>query len=166
MTPQEARARQTEVMRQWRAANPERDRENWQRQHSQPGYRAKQSEYSREVRQPRRRIHGHGLTPEEFAQLVEDQDGRCYLCNELLDAENQRRIHIDHDHSCCRGRWSCGACVRGIACAGCNKAIARYGDSPERMEQAAAALRAANERVAARRAVRSISDVSPVVILN
>lgn len=55
--------------------------------------------------------------------------------------------------------------MRGIACAGCNKAIARYGDSPERLEQAAAALRAANARVAERLAARDAQGELPLNVV-
>jgi hypothetical protein len=30
---------------------------------------------------------------------------------------------VDHDHSCCPGRQTCGKCVRGLICRQCNTAF-------------------------------------------
>ena len=164
MTPEEARARKTEQMRTWRAENPERNRENWQR--SKAKRRSKQQDYERTVQAPLRRVRRHGLTPEEFMFLFAEQGGRCYLCSKPLSLEKSKngkqKIHIDHDHSCCPGITSCGDCVRGLACPGCNTAIGIFGDSPERLEHAAAALRAANARVAERIAARGVQGELPL----
>ena len=37
---------------------------------------------------------------------------------------------VDHDHSCCSKRETCGKCVRGILCASCNKALGLLKESP------------------------------------
>jgi hypothetical protein len=58
----------------------------------------------------------------------------CELCGD----KPERSLHIDHDHNCCSGTQTCGSCVRGIVCNGCNKAIDRYergymrSDNPKR----------------------------------
>jgi hypothetical protein len=67
-----------------------------------------------------------------------------------------RKIHVDHDHSCCRGVRSCGKCVRGIACEPCNKGIGAFGDDPERLMRVAERLAAASAEVAARRAAAPV----------
>jgi hypothetical protein len=162
VAPAKRRAQKTEAMRRWRAENPERDQAAWQRSHAQPRNRDRQREYERTVRSSLRRFLRHGLTPEQFMELVEEQQGCCYLCSKPLDLESQRKVHIDHDHSCCRGDRSCGLCVRGIACAGCNFGIGVFGDSPERLERAASALRAANARVAERLAGRLVQEELPL----
>lgn len=122
------------AVQRWREANPEvarqRGIENGQK------YRDK---------------YLYGLTPDSRAELLAAQNGCCYLCDEPLDLENPRKIHVDHDHSCCRGTRSCGKCIRGIACERCNKGIGLFGDDPDRMERVAARLRAANAAVIARR---------------
>lgn len=47
----------------------------------------------------------------------------CQVCS------SGRRIHVDHDHSCCsRSGESCGKCVRGALCSNCNTAIGLFGD--------------------------------------
>ncbi len=75
------------------------------------------------------------------------QDGLCFLCNEPLDFETPRRVHIDHDKTCCRGRRSCGTCVRGLACNKCNAGIGHFGDDADRMRRVADNLEMANRKV-------------------
>jgi hypothetical protein len=71
----------------------------------------------------------HHLTDEQFNYMIELYDGLCWSCQENL-AQN-----IDHDHSCCPGPYSCGDCVRGLLCAGCNTAIGHVGDSVDRLQK-------------------------------
>lgn len=42
---------------------------------------------------------------------------------------------IDHDHTCCPGRTSCGECIRGVLCANCNSALGQVHDSVDRLNQ-------------------------------
>lgn len=79
--------------------------------------------------------------------MAEEQQGCCYLCNEPLDMEAYRAVHVDHDHSCCRGQKSCGTCIRGLACQKCNQGIGQFGDDPERMRRVADNLEMANRRL-------------------
>jgi hypothetical protein len=46
----------------------------------------------------------------------------CELCGD----NPERSLHVDHDHKCCDGLITCGNCVRGIVCSGCNKIIDKY----------------------------------------
>jgi Recombination endonuclease VII len=97
----------------------------------------------------------YGLTPDRVADLAVEQDNACYLCGEPLDWDNPRKIHVDHDHSCCRGRRSCGTCVRGLACHPCNTAIGLLGDDPERMRRVADNLEMAHRRLRETRPIRA-----------
>ena len=120
-----------EIVARWRAAHPE-------------------TVHERNVRdgQKYRDKYLYGMSPEDRAELLAKQDGCCYLCSEPLNLDKPRKIHVDHDHSCCRGVRSCGKCVRGLACEPCNKGIGSFGDDPERMRRAAGRLEAAQAKVA------------------
>lgn len=87
------------------------------------------------------------ITPEARQQLIDDQDGCCYLCGDQLLLEQPRKVHVDHDHSCCSGNTACGKCVRGIACDPCNRGIGYFQDDPGRLERVAENLRAAHARL-------------------
>lgn len=75
------------------------------------------------------------LTPEQWEAMLAECDGRCSICRvKLLTLSEQ---YVDHDHSCCGGGGSCGACVRAILCRSCNFGIAAFGDRPELMRRGA-----------------------------
>lgn len=105
-------------------------------------------EYSRWVHMKAR----YGLDRESFDAMVAAQGGCCYLCGDPLELDKPRRIHVDHDHSCCgpKRQKLCGSCVRGLSCEPCNKGIGTFGDDPERMRRVAGNLEMANQRLRAR----------------
>jgi hypothetical protein len=82
-----------------------------------------------------RRTHkllGYGLTQEVFARFLAVQGSACGMCHKKF--EEGQYICIDHDHSCCPGeKQSCGMCVRGLLCMGCNRSLGhierRYADA-------------------------------------
>ena len=95
------------------------------------------------VAHPGRRDSKHlyytfGLTPHDYDTILEKQGGVCAICNgpELTNS----RFSIDHDHTCCPGRKSCGHCVRGLLCRQCNTGIGSLGDSVETLAAAIAYL--------------------------
>lgn len=94
--------------------------------------------------------HRYGLTLEDRQQMLVDQSGCCYLCGDALDISQNRKIHTDHDRSCCPGSRSCGKCIRGLSCEHCNRGIGMFNDDPDRMRRAADALEAAKAKVVAR----------------
>jgi hypothetical protein len=68
------------------------------------------------------RLSQYGLTPEEFARLLEAQGYACAMGGEHF--EEGDTICIDHDHECCPDdKRSCGRCVRGLLCMSCNTAL-------------------------------------------
>lgn len=96
----------------------------------------------------------YGITPDQWQEFFDTQNGLCYLCDEPLNIETRHGINVDHDHSCCRGKRSCGSCIRGLACHPCNTGIGAFGDDPDRMRRVADNLELANRRV------RNIPEVS------
>lgn len=59
------------------------------------------------------------LTVDEYEAMLLAQGGVCAVCKQISD----RRLCVDHDHSCCPGKRSCGKCVRQLLCTGCNFTI-------------------------------------------
>lgn len=96
--------------REWRAKNPD-----------------KSSAATRKYR--------YGLTSGQFAQMLERQGGLC-----AIPTCNRAARHVDHDHSCCPGVRSCGKCVRGILCGGCNRMLRMAAEDPRRLRAAASWL--------------------------
>lgn len=71
----------------------------------------------------------YGLTTAQYQALVEacrkNDKGQalCMMCNRV------RARAVDHDHSCCAGKTSCGKCVRGLLCTRCNVFLGHSRDS-------------------------------------
>jgi hypothetical protein len=76
----------------------------------------------------KRKLAGYGLTPEAYDAILTRQGGVCAIAG-CGRAPNGKALHVDHDHSCCPGRTSCGKCVRGLLCAGHNAALGLLGDN-------------------------------------
>ncbi len=54
------------------------------------------------------------LTIEDYLIRLENQGGVCAIC------KLNKKLYVDHDHSCCSDRITCGECVRGLICQKCN----------------------------------------------
>lgn len=67
-----------------------------------------------------------GISEDQFAALLEIQGYACAMCQGSF--EEGQRIFADHDHTCCPKQVkatakTCGKCVRGLLCFGCNTAV-------------------------------------------
>jgi Recombination endonuclease VII len=86
-------------------------------------YRESRKQWSRDNSRPAWKRHN--LTDAQYDALVAKYDGKCHLC------KKRDAYMIDHDHACCPGTWSCGQCVRGVLCNGCNSALGIFEDDPD-----------------------------------
>ena len=77
----------------------------------------------------------YGLTVEQHVELVAAQGGVCAICE--APPKGDRRLAIDHDHSCCPGERSCGECVRGLLCSNCNTMLGFAKDNTKTLLAAA-----------------------------
>lgn len=90
-----------------------------------------------------RGIERRGLTLAQYREMLEGQDHRCLVCERPFGSGQAGTPHIDHDHSCCEGRFGCGKCVRGLLCGNCNTGIGGLGESVPTLRRAIAYLEAA-----------------------
>lgn len=77
----------------------------------------------------------YGITPEQYASMLAEQNGGCAICGRGPNGTNhvERDLLIDHDHET-------GA-VRGLLCNNCNAGMGIIGDTAEHLEAAIAYLR-------------------------
>jgi Recombination endonuclease VII len=83
----------------------------------------------RVVRSRGPRYRQHGLSKDQF-ELLKTKSGLCPICDKRPQAV------IDHDHDCCPGPLSCGKCVRGFICTGCNTGLGWLGDTADTIYKA------------------------------
>ena len=84
----------------------------------------------------RQLFFNYRITEASYTELFNRQGGRCAICR--VEPEDEDSLHVDHDHACCSERGkSCGTCVRGLLCAGCNLGIGHLADDPKRLRAAA-----------------------------
>lgn len=76
------------------------------------------------------------LTYLQYSDFLEKQDYKCAICKVDFEEEDNRSIHVDHDHLCCSKAKSCGKCVRGLLCGTCNSGIGLLKDSPKIIKEA------------------------------
>ena len=69
----------------------------------------------------------YGLTRDDYVNLEKSQNGVCKICGE--SEKHNKRLSVDHDHSCCPGAGSCGKCIRGLLCSTCNKVLGQVNDN-------------------------------------
>ena len=134
-----------EYLRDWRVANKERIRAYQKRYREKLKERAKsgdktairilsdrrwtarQAEYHKSFKDRNPLYHRatvYGLTVDQLEALL--LEGCAYpKCDE------KTRLVVDHDHTCCSGRGSCGLCVRGALCQRHNVILGGIESDPE-----------------------------------
>lgn len=109
------RERDIERVKAWRRDNPEKYAAIRQRQR-EDGSRARSNRkgYLKRV---------YGMTPEEYASMLEAQGGGCAVCGKPPRPDIS--LHIDHDHESGRRR--------GLLCFSCNQVLGSVGDDASRL---------------------------------
>lgn len=85
----------------------------------------------------RKRLSRHGIDRAQYDVILAERGGGCGICGSDNDGKT---FHVDHDHRCCPGRHSCGACIRGVLCRRCSVGIGSLGDQYETVLHALAYL--------------------------
>ena len=67
----------------------------------------------------------YGITPEEYDQILDGQNGCCALC---LSPHGKERLHIDHYHVT--------GVVRGLLCQACNTGLGKFKEDPDLLRRA------------------------------
>ena len=75
----------------------------------------------------------YGITPEQYANLLVCQNGRCAICGNEETAKHNRsrkvqKLAVDHCHE--TGK------IRGLLCQDCNRGISKFHDDPSRLKKA------------------------------
>jgi hypothetical protein len=94
----------------------------------------------KQVDRDRALLVNYGLEVGRYESMLNEQDGGCAICFKTPE-ENGKRLAVDHDHTCCPGKKSCGRCVRGLLCDACNHSIGRMEDDVSRLERAIAYIK-------------------------
>lgn len=74
------------------------------------------------------------ITAEKYDEMLAAQGGGCAICGG--ENEHGKALAVDHDHTCCPGKFSCGKCIRGLLCEACNMGLGKFDDSPQRLQAA------------------------------
>jgi hypothetical protein len=124
-----------EKNRKWRAKNRDRVRE------TQRAWRAR-NKYSqtekRKAGNARASLRFHGMTIEDYEQMLAAQDGGCAICgSKQAKMRNAKRLYVDHCHKSDR--------VRGLLCFPCNSLLSQAGDSSVVLRRAAEYLERPND---------------------
>lgn len=78
----------------------------------------------------------YNITMDRYEAILATQNGLCGICG-TDDPGQTNWFEVDHDHTCCDMKGSCGSCVRGLLCTPCNSGIARFRDDVDNLRKAA-----------------------------
>lgn len=75
------------------------------------------------------------IREEDYNKILMEQEFSCAICK-MHFSKQKRAFAVDHDHSCCDTKRSCGKCIRGLLCFECNIGLGKFKDSPEILKSA------------------------------
>lgn len=58
--------------------------------------------------------HNYKLSKDQYEKILKAQNNACAIC------KKNKKLYVDHNHSCCSTEYTCGKCVRGLICQKCN----------------------------------------------
>ena len=93
-------------------------------------YERRSTKEWRRARSDRIRERTYGVSAVRYEDMLTSQGGGCAICH-MTPEENGKALAVDHDHSCCTGTVSCGACVRSLLCVRCNRGIGCFRDNAD-----------------------------------
>ena len=105
----------------WRESHKDKYREWIQK------WRVDNPERTREIDEKATLKKRYGVTPEDYARMLEERGGCCEICGRS-GADCKRNLCIDHDHL--TGN------LRGLLCVKCNLGIGYFGDNTTLLENA------------------------------
>lgn len=76
-------------------------------------------------RMRRQLLKRHGLSPEDYQKMFDEQEGRCEICG---NPPGPTALHIDHNHN--TGQ------IRGLLCSNCNTGLGMLQESVDNLEAA------------------------------
>lgn len=79
-------------------------------------------------------VGAYGISLNQYEQMFQQQQGLCAVCSQpetVVMYGQVKALCVDHDHSCCPAKRSCGKCIRGLLCHFCNMAAGYVRDNPE-----------------------------------
>lgn len=89
-------------------------------------YRERNREKVREYQRKSKFKKKYGITLDDYAEMLEAQDGRCAICGDF--PPHNKLLYVDHCHDT--------GDVRGLLCQQCNSGIGFLGDNVERVRKA------------------------------
>jgi hypothetical protein len=101
-----------------------------------PVWYAKYVEKNREKLRAASRKFEYNISPEQYEAKKAEQGNVCAICKKESDL-----LVVDHNHSCCSQRRTCGKCNRGLLCRSCNTLIGLAEESKEILSNAIEYLR-------------------------
>lgn len=136
MIDEKSKASRQKASAKYRASHREECRERtkeWTHNHPTERYKAQREWKKRNpdkvaIYGRRGTLSRHHINEVQYDNLLKQQNGICLLCGMPETATN--KFAVDHDHTCCSGKKSCGKCIRGIIHARCNSGIGQLNDDP------------------------------------
>lgn len=98
---------------------------------------------NRENQRKYRPVAKYGLTSELMQQKLDEQNGKCAICQR--EFSEYLPYSVDHDHKCCSGEYTCGKCVRSLLCRRCNSLIGMVDDRIDILQNAIEYIRTTNK---------------------